>query len=84
MAHSRQLLQSWTGLPIRHFAYPNGNYNAAVLSEARSLGFASAFTTRKGLWTSTSDPHELPRIPVGRYDDLSRFKWALLGDQVFH
>lgn len=84
MAHSRQLLQSWTGLPIRHFAYPNGNYNAAVLSEARSLGFASAFTTRKGLWTSSSDPHELPRIPVGRYDDLSRFKWALLGDQVFH
>jgi len=84
MAHSRDLLQSWTGLQIRHFAYPNGNYNAAVSTEARRLGFASAFTTRKGLWTTSEDLHELPRIPVGRYDDLPRFKWALLGGRVFH
>jgi peptidoglycan/xylan/chitin deacetylase (PgdA/CDA1 family) len=84
MAHSRQLLQSWTGLPIRHFAYPNGNYNADLASQARDLGFASAFTTRIGLWVGDNDLYQLPRIPVGRYDDLSRFKWALLGGRVIH
>lgn len=84
MALSRERLESWTGLRVRHFAYPNGNYNLAVRDEARALGFASAFTTHKGLWTSGNDLHEVPRVPVGRYDDLARFKWALLGDRVFH
>ena len=30
IARSRALLEAWTGRPVRHFAYPNGNLSPAV------------------------------------------------------
>ena len=76
---SRDLLGAWTGRSIDHFAYPNGNHNDALVREVERLGFRSAFTTRKGLWRRDTTRFAAPRVPVGRYDDLDKFKLELLG-----
>lgn len=76
---SRRLLREWTGQAVEHFAYPNGNHNAALVAEVERLGFASAMATDKGLWRPGTRRHAMPRVPVGRYDDLDKFKLDLLG-----
>ena len=75
---SRALLEGWTGRPVRHFAYPNGNHDETVRGVISGLGFLSATTLGMRLCDKTSDPFALPRIAIGRYDDLSRFKLRLV------
>ena len=79
IAQSRDLLRQWTGRPIDHFAYPNGNHNEDLVREVESLGFLSAFTADKGLWPQGTSRYAASRIAVGRYDDLSKFKLDLVG-----
>lgn len=79
IVQSRELLRQWTGRPVDHFAYPNGNHNADLVREVESLGFVSAFTAEKGLWPRGTSRYEASRIAVGRYDDLSKFKLDLVG-----
>ena len=76
---SRDLLKDWTGRPVEHFAYPNGNHNRQLMEMVHDLGFLSGMSTRHGLWVDQANRFSIPRIPVGRYDDLDRFKLALLG-----
>jgi peptidoglycan/xylan/chitin deacetylase (PgdA/CDA1 family) len=76
---SREHLQSWTGQPVRHFAYPNGNHTEALTREVQSQGFVSAMSTRTGLWVRGESRYAMRRVPVGRFDDLARFKLNLLG-----
>ncbi len=79
IAQSLALLAEWTGRSITHFAYPNGNYNAALAAALPALGLASAVTTRKGLWRRDGSRYELPRVGVGRFDDAARWRLNLLG-----
>jgi peptidoglycan/xylan/chitin deacetylase (PgdA/CDA1 family) len=79
IAQSMALLAEWTGRPVTHFAYPNGNYNAALAAALPALGVASAVTTRKGLWRRDGSRYELPRVGVGRFDDAARLRLNLLG-----
>jgi peptidoglycan/xylan/chitin deacetylase (PgdA/CDA1 family) len=79
IAQSIALLRQWTQRPVEHFAYPNGNYNAALVAALPALGLKSAATTRKGLWFGQGSCYELPRINVGRYDDAARLRLNLLG-----
>jgi peptidoglycan/xylan/chitin deacetylase (PgdA/CDA1 family) len=76
---SRQLLQAWTGQPINHFAYPNGNHSPALRAMTQEMGFASAVALDNGLAQPGSDMFALPRIGVGRYDPLWRVKLRLAG-----
>lgn len=76
---SRRLLCEWTGCVIEHFAYPNGNHDDALVREVERLGFRSAMATGKGLWRPGDGRFAMPRVPVGRYDDLDKFKLDLLG-----
>jgi peptidoglycan/xylan/chitin deacetylase (PgdA/CDA1 family) len=76
---SRERLQSWTGQVVRHFAYPNGNHTEALTREVQSQGFQSAMSTRTGLWVRGESRYAMRRVPVGRFDDLARFKLNLLG-----
>lgn len=76
---SRRLLCEWTGCAVEHFAYPNGNHNSALVSEVERLGFRSAMATGKGLWRPAESRFAMQRVPVGRYDDLDKFKLDLLG-----
>jgi len=76
---SKTSLEAWIGRPLSHFAYPNGNWNDAVAGLVADAGFASATILEHRLWGRTGSPHAIPRIPVGRYDSLERFKLRLLG-----
>jgi peptidoglycan/xylan/chitin deacetylase (PgdA/CDA1 family) len=79
IAHSMALLADWTGRSVEHFAYPNGNYDAALAAALPVLGLKSAVTTRKGLWRRDGSRYELPRLSVGRFDDSARLRLNLLG-----
>lgn len=90
MERSRSILELKLGHPVRHFAYPFGESTEAGTREfqmAKSLGFASAVTTRTGLWHEfhRSSLHSLPRVAVSYNDDLKNFKWKLSGlDSLVH
>ncbi len=75
---SKRKLQAWTGRPVDHFAFPNGNFNQALCASVRDLGFKSAATTAHALQWSEVDAFALPRVFVGRYDSLAQFKLALV------
>ncbi len=79
IARSRELLRAWTGQPVRHFAYPNGNFSPALVSEMAALGFASASILGDRPAPPGSDPFALPRIGIGRYDGPERFRLRLVG-----
>jgi peptidoglycan/xylan/chitin deacetylase (PgdA/CDA1 family) len=79
IARSMALLQEWTGRRVEHFAYPNGNHNAALATVLPGLGLKSAVTTKKGLWRRSGSLYELPRVAVGRFDDDARWRLSLLG-----
>ncbi len=80
ITRSIALLREWTGRDVAHFAYPNGNYNAALAAALPGLGLKSAVTTRHGLWRRQAAAlFELPRVAVGRYDDTPRLRLNLLG-----
>jgi peptidoglycan/xylan/chitin deacetylase (PgdA/CDA1 family) len=58
------------------FAYPNGNSSAATRRMLAAEGFAGAFTTQRGAWTSDTDRMAIPRVnmceasvvgPTGRF-----------------
>jgi peptidoglycan/xylan/chitin deacetylase (PgdA/CDA1 family) len=46
---SKQVLEEMTGRPVRHFAYPTGRYNAAIMKAVASIGFEAAVTTERRL-----------------------------------
>lgn len=76
---SRQLLREWTGRPVEHFAFPNGNHSVALVRAVEALGFRSAMATGKGLWRPGEGRFAIQRVPVGRWDDLDKFRLDLLG-----
>lgn len=77
---SMALLREWTGRVIEHFAYPNGNHDAALAQTLPGLGLKSAVTTRHGLWLyDVGSRYTLPRVNVGRFDDMARLRLRLLG-----
>lgn len=60
------------------FAYPYGEYNAAVVGIIRDLGYV-AFGQQSGALGTTSDPALLPRFPLsGVYTDFSSFKTKIM------
>lgn len=76
---SCERLQAWTDRPVRHFAYPNGNSSPALIDALRQRGlFDSAVTTRVARSSARSDRLALPRIGIGRFDSLARFRLSLL------
>ncbi len=76
---SRKLLQDWTGQPVDHFAYPNGNHTAALGAMLKTCGFQTATILDDRLAHDDADAMALPRISVGRYDRLARIKLRLCG-----
>lgn len=77
IARSRNLLESWTGRPVEHLAYPNGNHNQIVEAIVADLGFTSAVALNGRLWRRNMNRFLLPRVCIGRYDDFERFKLRL-------
>jgi peptidoglycan/xylan/chitin deacetylase (PgdA/CDA1 family) len=61
---SRQDLLTLNVGPINSFAYPYGDYDAAVLQEVKDAGYTNARTTITGYTTPSSDHYQLPRQVV--------------------
>jgi Polysaccharide deacetylase len=75
IAESRRLLEEWSSRPVIHFSYPNGDHDEAVLNMVKECGFVSAVTTRSDFWQSTDSLFQIPRLGIGRYDSLDKFKY---------
>ena len=75
----QQKLTTWSGHPSRHFSYPNGNYSDAVTRLVEDLGFVSAVTTQNAIWTKGMNALRIPRIGIGRFDNLNLFRAKVAG-----
>lgn len=65
---SKRDLEAALGVPVEHFAYPNGHVEENVDRPARAIvaaaGFRSAGTSRRGVVSRESDLFDLPRQGV--------------------
>jgi len=64
LAVSRKRLEAETGLPCRHFAYPDGNFDSETASLVQANGYETAVTMEPGLNRVGDTPFQLKRIPV--------------------
>ncbi|MEY4750860.1 MAG: hypothetical protein RIQ60_3074 [Pseudomonadota bacterium] len=76
---ARERLQRWTGVEVRHFAYPSGRCDPVSRALVASLGYTTAAGADPGVWTVEDDLMNLPRMSVGRYDSLDTFKLNAVG-----
>ena len=64
MLGSRESLTAHTSQPAAMFSYPAGRYDALTLEVAQGLGIQRAVTTQPGLFHTTDNRLELPRVRV--------------------
>jgi peptidoglycan/xylan/chitin deacetylase (PgdA/CDA1 family) len=67
---SKKKLEDWFGVPIEHFCYPYGDWNAEVKNMVQTAGYLSACTTAAGVNTKTTDCFALRRF-TARYPSRS-------------
>ena len=65
LGESRATLEHQLGVPVRAFAYPQGDYNRAVVAATRAAGYTIAATIDQGRAQPDSYPLRLPRLHVG-------------------
>lgn len=61
LARSREILAHELNVAIKHFCYPFGDYNDAVIEQVRACGYASAVTMVPGCWRQDTDHLAIPR-----------------------
>ncbi len=76
---SRESLRQWTGQCANHFAFPNGNHTPALVDAVMQLGFRSAATTVQRSLRRGESLYRIPRMSVGRFDPMDRFRLKLIG-----
>ncbi|MEO6054985.1 MAG: polysaccharide deacetylase family protein, partial [Chthoniobacterales bacterium] len=59
---SKKTLEDLFGIPIRHFCYPYGNYNAAARDLAGEAGYETAVTLKPGINHPDTPGLELLRV----------------------
>ena len=79
IATSKRLLEMWTGRPVEHLAYPNGDFNDDVVAVAPKEGFSCGMTVTGRPWKSSDSVFAIPRIGIGRYDSFDLFKAKVSG-----
>lgn len=74
--NSKAQMEAMTGSAVTTFAYPNGDYDAAVIAELKAAGYQLAATTKRGINTVWTSPFELRRMNVNGWlfaDSTGRF-----------
>jgi peptidoglycan/xylan/chitin deacetylase (PgdA/CDA1 family) len=78
---SKTILERKLEVPVRHFAYPNGSFNAEAERIIRSSGYRSAFTCLNGVNYRGASPYRIRRIHISnrehRGNGFSKFQFAL-------
>ena len=75
---SRHELQAGLGIPIRHFAYPQGRFTPRAEKAVEEAGYSAGWATRKGRPLKSGDATAIRRVPVSAYIRGGRFRWELL------
>ncbi|HTF58030.1 MAG TPA: polysaccharide deacetylase family protein [Planctomycetota bacterium] len=75
---SRRLLQERLGVPVRHFAYPQGRFSPAAEAAVKAGGYDAGWATRKGRPLAPGDVTAIRRAPVSSFIRGGRFRWELL------
>ena len=71
----QQALAAHLGAAPDLFAYPYGEYSAALASLVQRFGFRAAFGQQSGVVTISADRFRLPRFPVGgSYAGVAAFR----------
>lgn len=50
--------------PVKHFCYPYGDVNQAIIDTTKSAGYETATTVKRGRSTTQDNKMTLPRIPI--------------------
>jgi peptidoglycan/xylan/chitin deacetylase (PgdA/CDA1 family) len=74
---SRAQLRDLLGEAPRHFCYPYGSHNGAVVELAREAGYETAVTCQRGAATPAFDALALPRKAISYGDSLAGFFWKV-------
>ncbi|HYM45284.1 MAG TPA: polysaccharide deacetylase family protein [Solirubrobacteraceae bacterium] len=64
VAGARKVIQQRYGVPVNWFCYPSGHYDATVIAEVKTAGYAGSTTVVPGWAGPNSDPYRLPRLRV--------------------
>ncbi|MCL6474553.1 MAG: polysaccharide deacetylase family protein [Firmicutes bacterium] len=81
ISESKQVLETLTGMPVRHFAYPNGDHNEQVVRWVAEAGYATAVTTQAGWNRSGSDVYRLRRFDV--HETMCTDHWGRFSEAIF-
>jgi len=68
---SKNLLEGWTQRPVRHFAFPSGDFDARVIQAIQEAGYQSAWTTEPRFRSLTEDPYRMPRVSIDDHASVS-------------
>ncbi len=68
LSESKRVLESWTGKPVRYFAYPEGRFHGREEPLLRETGYVMAATTRCGCADCRTNSYYVPRFCVA--DDI--------------
>ncbi len=75
LRRSKEILEQTLDSPVNQLAYPYGDFNSRVQNLAKKLGYQTAFSANRGVYTQQSDVYAIPRI--GARESLKRFKSRL-------
>lgn len=81
LVHSRKILESVTGRPVRGFCYPYGDLSAEVVEEARRVGYDYACAVGR---SALEGRHAIPRTYVGDRDAWLRLTAKSLRHHIVH
>jgi len=68
LRESREKLEAWTGKPVVHFAYPNGDWDRRSRDAVEAAGYVSAVTSDSGLQATGRDRYTIRRLSIGSDD----------------
>lgn len=74
---SKTRLEQALGEPVRHFCYPYGSYDDAVVAMAAEAGYDSATTCDRAAAGPGEDLLRLPRKAISFGDSLVGYAWKL-------
>lgn len=72
---SRKRLEDLFGVPVRHFCYPYGSYDAAVQELVQEAGYLTASTVKHGSNAAGADVFQLQRIAPLSAGELAAKAW---------
>jgi peptidoglycan/xylan/chitin deacetylase (PgdA/CDA1 family) len=77
LRESKRLIEQEVGRPVRHLAYPYGDYNRTVMERARLAGYDSAVITESGPIRRGDDVLQLRRFAITRETSFDEYRRRL-------